>query len=434
MAALLFITILLTLLHLFVEGYRWQMVPLYAFLGLAAWRKKREATTGSTVGASLLWLLALLLPMLIPVVKLPLPTGPFSIGTATYYWTDSSRAEWFTNDPEDLREIPAQFWYPAGAQDDADSAPYIDHINLRATAIGKRVGLPAFMLSHLNLITTHAAKNVPAQDGGFPLIIFSHGLGGMRTQNTALIEELSSHGYIVVAMDHPFDANTTVFPTLKGEDSPRVVDYRSAIPDGTADSVWLEIRNRQLDTRIADVRFTLNQLQSTVTPFHNKIDFSKVGIVGHSFGGATAVLTAMKDSRIRAVVALDGWFVPFALSDTETKLNVPFLYMGQERWKSWNEKRHRHYLDLLIQQTGRDAYHFSVKKSRHYDFADVPLFSIISPMIGLTGFPNGRKMVKMVNSTTLQFFEKHVKHVPSRLFPTLNSPHITVRTGGSSSP
>ena len=78
MAALLFITILLTLLHLFVEGYRWQMVPLYAFLGLAAWRKKREATTGFTVGASLLWLLALLLPMLIPVVKLPLPTETLS--------------------------------------------------------------------------------------------------------------------------------------------------------------------------------------------------------------------------------------------------------------------------------------------------------------------------------------------------------------------
>jgi dienelactone hydrolase len=247
------------------------------------------------------------------------------------------------------------------------------------------------------------------------------------------MEELASHGYIVVAMDHPFDANTTVFPTIDGEDSPRVADYRSAIPEGTADSVWLEIRNRQLDTRIADVRFILNQLQTVLTPLQNSIDFTRVGISGHSFGGATAVLTAMNDSRIRAVVALDGWFVPFALSDDATRLDVPFLYMGQEQWKSWDEKRHRHYLDLLIDQTGEDAYLWTVKKSRHYDYADIPLFSPIAPFIGLTGFPDGREMVRIVNETTLYFFDNYVKSVPPGLFSLPDSPYITVRRGGASS-
>ena len=247
------------------------------------------------------------------------------------------------------------------------------------------------------------------------------------------MEELASHGYIVAAMDHPFDANTTVFPAIEGEESQRVADYRSAIPEGTADSVWLEIRNRQLDTRIADVQFILHQLQTTLTPLQNKIDFTRIGVSGHSFGGATAVLTAMEDSRIRAVVALDGWFVPFALSDGATRLDVPLLYIGQEQWKSWNEKRHRHYLDLLIDQTGGDAYLWTVKKSRHYDYADIPLFSPLAPSIGLTGFPDGREMVRIVNSTTLRFFDDYVKSVPPRLFTIPDSPHSIVRRGGTSS-
>jgi predicted dienelactone hydrolase len=432
-APLLFITILLTLLHLFVEGYRWQMLPLYALLGFGAFMKNREAAIGSTFGLHLLWLIALLLPMLIPVVKLPTPTGPFTVGTVVYHWTDSSRAEWFTDELGDLREILVQLWYPSEGSGTAITAPYLDNVDLRGAAIGERVGLPSFMLDHLILVKTYSSENTPPRNGSFPLIIFSHGLGGMRTQNTVLMEELASHGYAVAAMDHPFDANTTVFPTREDGEAPRVADYRSAIPEGTADSVWLEIRNRQLDTRIADVEFTLNQLQSAETPLRNKIDFTRVGIAGHSFGGATAVLTAMVDDRIKAVVALDGWFVPFALSDSETRLDVPFLYMGQERWKAWNEKRHRHYLDLLMEQTGEDAYLLSVKKSRHYDYADIPLFSAIAPSIGLTGFPNGREMVRIVNSTTLRFFDDHVKHVPSRLFPIPDSPHITVRRGGASS-
>tara|TARA_Y100000590_G_scaffold75685_1_gene83558 strand:- start:2059 stop:3447 length:1389 start_codon:yes stop_codon:yes gene_type:complete len=432
-AALLLIIILLTLIHLFVEGYRWQMLPLYALLGFGVFVKNREASMVSTLGLMFLWLTAFLLPILIPMVKLPVPTGPFSVGTVLYHWTDTSRTEWFTDDPEDLREVPVQLWYPAFPEVDADPTPYIDHIDLRAEAIGERVGLPAFMMGHLNLISTHSVMNASAREGNFPLILFSHGLGGMRAQNTVLMEELASHGYIVAAMDHPFDANTTVFPTIERDESQRVADYRSSIPEGTADSVWLEIRNRQLDTRIADVRFVLNQLQTVFTPLQNNIDFTRVGISGHSFGGATAVLTAIKDSRIRAVVALDGWFVPLALSDTDTRLDVPFLYMGQERWKSWNEKRHRYYLNLLIEQTGDDAFLYTVKKSRHYDYADIPLFSPIAPFIGLTGFPDGREMVRIVNSTTLRFFDDYIKSVPPRLFTLSDSPHITIKRGGASS-
>ncbi len=424
---LIFINIICTILHLIIEGYRWQMIPLYVLLGLFVLIKNKEFYLSISVVLIMTWLLAILLPFLIPVITLPNPTGTFNVGSKIYDWTDSSRAEWFTNEPLDFRNIVVQVWYPSEVYNFSEPLPYLDHVKLRAKAIGDRVGLPSFMLSHLALVETNSYNNTPPANGRFPLIIFSHGLGGMRTQNTILMEELASHGYIVVGMDHPFDANATIFPTLKSDGNLKFADYRSAIPEGTSDSLWLTIRNNQLDTRISDILFILQKLDKKETLIDENIDFTQIGVVGHSFGGATAVLSAMINERIKAVVALDGWFVPFALLDNETKLNVPFLYIGQERWDSWNEERHLHYLDLLIKQSTTVAYHIAVKGARHYDFADVPLFSPIAPIIGLTGFPNGEQIVSIVNSTTLQFFNKYLKNNLNHNFSIPSLPIISVR-------
>ncbi len=429
---LLLITILITFLHFFIEGYRWQMVPLYLLLGLITLVRNKESEKIVTAVVSIIWVFSVLLPAAVPVVKLPKPTGPFKIGTTIFHWTDTTRTEWFTEEPDDLRKMMIQLWYPAENSSSNKVSPYIDHIDLRAQAIADRVGLPSFMLDHLHLVKTHSlieARPIESKEL-FPLIIFSHGLGGMRTQNTVLMEELASNGYAVVAMDHPYDANMTVFPLNSEASVEKIADYRSGIPEGTADSVWLEIRNRQLNTRIADVLFILQQLEAVDTPLLSRINFQKIGIAGHSFGGATAVLSAMQDNRFKAAVALDGWFVPFAIPDAEAKMDVPFLYVGQMSWKSWNEQRHRHYLDLIMSQSGENAYHLSIIGSKHYDYADMPLFSPIMQILGLVGFPDGRKMVKIVNRSTLQFFDQFVRGNTTIDFSNLRfSSSILIRRG-----
>ena len=105
------------------------------------------------------WLLAILLPFLIPVITLPNPTGTFNVGSKIYDWTDSSRAEWFTNEPLDFRNIVVQVWYPSEVYNFSEPLPYLDHVKLRAKAIGDRVGLPSFMLSHLALVETNSYNN-----------------------------------------------------------------------------------------------------------------------------------------------------------------------------------------------------------------------------------------------------------------------------------
>ncbi|KJY27621.1 collagen alpha-5(VI) chain, partial [Streptomyces sp. NRRL S-444] len=69
-------------------------------------------------------------------------------------------------------------------------------------------GLPRILLDGLPRAHTHATFDAPVAGGGerFPVVLFSPGLGGVRTQNTAWAEELAGHGYVVVGLDHPYDS------------------------------------------------------------------------------------------------------------------------------------------------------------------------------------------------------------------------------------
>lgn len=42
----------------------------------------------------------------------------------------------------------------------------------------------------------------------FPVIVFSHGLGGMRTTYSGICCDLASHGYVVAAVEHRYIPNT----------------------------------------------------------------------------------------------------------------------------------------------------------------------------------------------------------------------------------
>jgi len=428
--------LIICIIHLFLESYRWQMVPAYLFLGIL-WlihKRSQQKPLGWVGNTSHIvwWFVSLFLPWSVPVFNLPQPTGPFEVGTVTFHWTDSSRSEWFTKESDDLRKLMVQFWYPAKNIKKSSTVPYMDFLEIRANAVAGQLNIPPFMLSHLHLINTNSTKNSEIGEKGnpFPILIFSHGLGGMRTQNTNLLEELASHGYVVAAMDHTYDCNMTIFP------NGQTTDYRSSIPGGTSDSVWLQIRAHQLNTRVIDVQFVLDQFEKiesgdNSTPLSGHLDLNRIGIFGHSFGGATSVLTSIRDERIKACLALDGWFVPLILEDEETIITQPFLYIGQEGWSSWDEVRHKHYLKLLLDQGETDTYHFSVKGSKHYDYTDIPLFGPLGYLAGFTGEVSGRKMTKVVNKYVVEFFNTYLNpsylNYKSKSLPTesLYYPEVT---------
>ena len=104
------ITVLTVGAQLLAEGSRWEMSPAYALAGLLllVWLQHTFTPTGGktdqfgiglSVSLGTLELASIALPMILPVFRFPRPTGPYQIGTATYYWVDTSRHEIFSTDP-----------------------------------------------------------------------------------------------------------------------------------------------------------------------------------------------------------------------------------------------------------------------------------------------------------------------------------------------
>jgi predicted dienelactone hydrolase len=194
--------------HIIIEGYRWQMIPLYALTVLLAIR-------ASTMRGSMDWkplasFLTLLLvsfstalPVLLPVPSLPKPSGPYEVGTRIFELTDPARQEIYSGKDEP-RRFQIQVWYPAEVNPTDQHAPWMVHANVFAPAIASYIHMPSFFLDHLALVKMPAYKEskVAAAKGGFPVILFSHGWNGFNAQNTGQAIELASHGYVVVGVQH----------------------------------------------------------------------------------------------------------------------------------------------------------------------------------------------------------------------------------------
>jgi dienelactone hydrolase len=133
-----------------------------------------------------------------------------------------------------------------------------------------------------------AVRNATAEPGIYPLIVFSHSSGGNRQQSTFLCTHLSSHGYFVAALDHS-----------------EVVAAELARNENETDEQKTSRIEAWVANRVPDIRFLLDSLLNNAPgDSEAKIDPTRIGIVGHSFGGWTALAATEVEQRIRAVVAL----------------------------------------------------------------------------------------------------------------------------------
>ena len=140
--------------------------------------------------------------------NLPKPNGIYSIGTDVFIFEDSSRLEWFTDNENDYRRIAVQIWYPSSNTSDS-LFPYIDN-KVKLEPIAEQLNIPKNIIKNIMNVKTNSYFQSPPVKKDFPLIIFSHGLGGTKIQNSINIEYLVSNGYIVASIDHSYDALVTV--------------------------------------------------------------------------------------------------------------------------------------------------------------------------------------------------------------------------------
>jgi predicted dienelactone hydrolase len=195
----------------------------------------------------------------------PFLRGRFSVGVRSIQILDAVRD----------RPFPCEIWYPAAAQHASqDTAP----------GTQDSFTVPSSDRPQSQM----AVRNAAAQPGIYPLIIYSHPSGGNRRSATFLCTHLSSHGYVVAALDHS-----------------EVVAVELARKDGESDEQKTARQEAWTANRVPDIRFLLeHMLNGTAWNSEAKLDPTQVGIVGHSFGGWTALAAPEVERRIRAVVAL----------------------------------------------------------------------------------------------------------------------------------
>ena len=330
-------------------------------------------------------------------LKLPAPTGPYSVGQTIFRWVDSSRPEVVTENPADSREVIAVVWYPArpgtGTQDG-----YFPGLSKVAEALRESGEVETWEVFGLQFVRSNSyldAEPVKDQDP-FPVVLLSPGNGTNIELYAGLASEIASHGYIVVGINHPYDV--AAVELSKGSVAP-YNKYQWSL-DVQAHQAYTAER---IKVRTADVSFALNQLETINAdanrPFAGILDLNNVAIAGHSLGGITASEACKADARFKACLNFDGLQKggPFSTDDGATPPNQPFIFLTKE------SQLH----PLLIEkfESTAESYWVVIHGASHDSFTDGPQ---LQP--SLLPLPNqADHFMRLIQKYTLAFLEQALK-------------------------
>lgn len=419
-------------LQLYLVGLYWQVAPAYVacvllFAICFLWPYAPLwiiRTTGFFCLALIFASTAFLL--ILPTFKLPIPTGALPVGTIILHLVDPSRSD--PAFPSGKRELMVQIWYPSDTRTGV-LAPY------------RRREETTLLSTYMAAIKTHSLKDAPIarRSAPFPFLLFNPAWGGQRTQNTFLVEELASHGFIVAAIDHTHNSLPISFPDGQRFDLSDPQGMHD--PDRQALPEQIAFYNRELDRQTADDILVLDTFVHSNampdSPWFQSIDVSRIGVLGHSFGGAVAVQTAFLDSRVLSALNLDGWNFG-ALASAPLKKPLMLIYeeaapptavfrvphdpakeeVPLDGWDAANVSR-------TLSEYGGTV--LSIRGAKHFNFADRALYSPIRKLAEAGKIPPERAHL-ITNKYVLAFFSETLKGTREPLLqqPTSPYPEVTI--------
>ena len=391
---------------LFSRAQKWRFAPalaaacaLLAASALAVWLARRGEGRRRAAAAVLSCVLnvfvfgLLLAPAFLFTDYGGLPvSGGYRIGQTSAILTDESRPDPFERDGS-FREVPVHFYYPADA------------------AEGER----------------------------FPLAVFSHGAFGYYESNASTCMELASNGYVVAALDHPHHAFFT--RDTDGKTVPADAAFVSAamnLNDETDRQTQFSLYTEWMALRVPDMNFAVDAIKAAaeagaadrrwfvadgdaeaVRAVLRMTDASKIGLMGHSMGGAASAELGRERGDVSAVVDMDGTMLGEYTGVQDGEMLVrsdpyPVPVLDFRNWTSYidigeYEAQGFRYPNAEVLRHAADGFAVGIRGTEHMDFTDLPLLSpFLGNMLG-SGERGAEETMTIVNSLVLRFFDCYLK-------------------------
>lgn len=445
-------------------NWRWQLIPLLVLMALTlilayvrsragglpkprTWGRVLMASAGALLFGALL-VATLMPPLAFPMFETPAPSGAHDVGITELHLVDAARAETMTDDPDDRRELMVRVWYPARVPDGARPEPFLREVEPLHHIFAR--GMPylrPFMLGHLQRIPSHSYLDAPLVEGQarLPVLVFSHGNSFYASQNSLLMEQLASHGYIVFSIEHSYQAAWVKFPdgriaryrdrwNVEGEVDPEQqrreeeIFYRALHADDYEHYRRLLTQlvaaspgaNKGLQLWVADTALLLDELaqsgsgrHAVVDRFKGRLDLDRVGLFGMSYGGALAGEFCSQDARCKAGLNMDG--LQYGIAGTSIEIEQPFMFVYADRRRDAAARIDGvdaamavpfKMNDFAWRQARGPAYSLTIAGATHMSFSDFAFAAAVFRKSGILGTIDPELMRTLLNDAVLAFFNE----------------------------
>ncbi|WP_417449415.1 alpha/beta hydrolase family protein [Kordiimonas sp.] len=372
----------------------------------------------------------------------PAPTGPYGVGYSRAVLVDQSRAESATGDADDHRALAVQVWYPATVPLGAEAMTLVPEPAQAARMMAMNLDLPLETFDYLNDIKGHSFAGAPVADGRrFPVLVYSHAFGLFSAENSQLMEQLASHGYIIFAIDHPFQAawvnlgegkSATFNPAayLDPDMTPekgaaleaalvgmhKAADYEGYLSLAREFILGQQSYVKGISLWLDDTDFVIDQLEAKAVPafaqLYHAMNMERLGVFGMSYGGATAGMTCLHDSRCKAGINIVG--VQFGEHDMKFPITVPFMMLNSDQNYYTGETGRGVPVnfeanDFVFHEAKGPVYSLTVADAKHMNFCDLAHLMPEGKGEAFFGSVSPDAVNKVVNTYVLAFFDRYLK-------------------------
>ena len=364
-------------------------------------------------------------------LTLPTPTGSFAVGRVVFDWTDDTTVDRLAPDSETKRELLVWIWYPSSP---GQTAPVGDYIPPQLRAERGPTGSPMlrFLTRDLSKVHSHTIPNagISPRERTYPVVVMRTGASLDVLTYSTLAEDLASHGYVVVGFDAPYRTGVVAFPD--GRVIERSPQNNPELYENQPQAIRL---NALLTAWTPDIGFVIDRLEllNASDPsgkFTSRLDLTRVGVFGHSFGGAQAAQFCAQDSRCKAGIDIDGLLLG---SVVQSGLRQPFMFLLSDQQTSDAEGRQvmADFQSVYDHLPANGRFLVKIRGANHFLFSDDGALlksHIVLEILHRLGILriDGCRQLAVTTYCVRSFFDANLKHpgvsrlkISSPLYPEI---------------